>query len=290
MENTVEKIRTKPKPSVIAVIGGAWGDEGKGKIASREAKEALLVIRATGGANAGHTVVFEGKKIALHLVPGGIVYPHTICLIGQGVVIDLEVLIKEIEQLEKIGIPNVRERLKISGRAHVVLPYHKELDELHEMIKDNPIGTTKRGIGPAYSDKDNRIGIRVYDLLGFEHLESKISQAIKLHNALFRSFGFSVVNDRSDKLAEKMYNYGKVIEPIEEWGKKKLAYEIKHMQDGYYYFIQFEGEKTTPKNVEEFVRIMESVIRYLIVKKGDEEEKKVEALTEPEQVTEENQE
>ena len=80
MENTVDKI--KPKPSVIAVIGGAWGDEGKGKIASREAKEALLVIRATGGANAGHTVVFEGKKVALHLVPGGIVYPHTICLIG----------------------------------------------------------------------------------------------------------------------------------------------------------------------------------------------------------------
>ena len=212
LENTVDKI--KPKPSVTAVIGGAWGDEGKGKIASREAKEALLVIRATGGANAGHTVVFEGKKVALHLVPGGIVYPHTICLIGQGVVIDLEVLIKEIEQLEKIGIPNVRERLKISGRAHVVLPYHKELDELHEMIKDNPVGTTKRGIGPTYSDKDNRIGIRVYDLLKFEHLENKIHQAIKLHNALFRSFGFSVVNEKSDKLAEKMYNFGKVLEPM----------------------------------------------------------------------------
>lgn len=100
--------------------------------------------------------------------------------------------------------------------------------------------------------------------------------------------------DRSKEI-EKVKGYierfnGKVIEPIEEWGKKKLAYEIKHMQDGYYYFIQFEGEKTTPKNVEEFVRIMESVIRYLIVKKGDEEEKKVEALAEPEQVTEENQE
>ena len=214
MENTVDKIEIKPKPTVTAVIGGAWGDEGKGKIASRESKDAMLVIRATGGANAGHTVVVNGKKIALHLIPGGIVYPQTTCLIGQGVVIDLEVLVKEIEQLEEIGIPYVRKRLRISGRAHVVFPYHKELDELYEVIKENPVGTTKRGIGPAYSDKDNRIGIRVYDLLKFEHLESKIEQALKVHNALFRSLGFSVVKEKSDKLVETMYNYGKILKDM----------------------------------------------------------------------------
>ena len=196
-------VELKPKPTVTAVIGGAWGDEGKGKIASREAKDAQLVVRATGGSNAGHTVVFEDKKIALHLVPGGIVYPQTTCLIGQGVVIDLSVLVDEIKKLEDMGIPKVRERLKISGRAHVVLPYHKDLDELHEMAKENPIGTTKRGIGPAYSDKDNRIGIRVYDLFSYNVLKAKIHQAAKLHNALFRSFGLNELGVNEKKTTEK---------------------------------------------------------------------------------------
>ena len=125
------------KGNAIIVIGGKWGDEGKGKITSRFSKDADLVIRGTGGANAGHTIVFNGKKIALHLVPGGIVYPKPICLIGQGVVIDIPVLIKEIQTLEEMGVPNVRERLRITGRAHIVLPYHKELDGLYEKFKEN---------------------------------------------------------------------------------------------------------------------------------------------------------
>lgn len=208
MEETIVKLN-ETNPTVTAVIGGAWGDEGKGKIASWASKDADLVIRGTGGANAGHTVVFNGKKIALHLVPGGIVYPQTTCLIGQGTVIDPIVLLDEIKQLEEIGIPNVRERLKISGRAHVVFPYHKYLDELHEMMKENPIGTTKRGIGPAYSDKDNRIGIRVYDLLlDFWKLERKIREATNLHRVLFKLHCEKEWNVDSFNLAKEFSEYG----------------------------------------------------------------------------------
>ena len=183
-----ETVVNKPKPTATIVVGGAWGDEGKGKIASRAAQDADLVIRATGGANAGHTIVWNGKKIALHLVPGGIVNPQTICFIGQGVVVDLDVLYKEIIQLEDMGVPNVRERLKISGRAHVVLPYHKDLDELYEKLKNTPVGTTKKGIGPAYEDKDKRIGIRMYDILReYDELKMLVEQAIRVHSILLKS-------------------------------------------------------------------------------------------------------
>lgn len=110
---------------VTVIVGAKWGDEGKGKIASYESQDASLVIRGTGGANAGHTIVSNGKKLALHLVPGGIVYPHTTCIIGPGVVLDLQKLLDEIHLLENSGIPDVRLRLKISGRAHLVFDYHK---------------------------------------------------------------------------------------------------------------------------------------------------------------------
>ena len=171
---------------VTVVVGTKWGDEGKGKIASSEAKDAKLVIRATGGSNAGHTVVYNGKKLALHLVPGGIVYPQTKCIIGPGVVIDPLMLSDEISMLKECGIPDIEHRLRISGRAHVVLPYHKSLDELHEFLKEKPVGTTKRGIGPCYSDKVNRIGIRMYDLLlSQEELEKKMDEAVKLHYEAF---------------------------------------------------------------------------------------------------------
>ena len=171
---------------VTVVVGTKWGDEGKGKLSSFEAKDAKLVIRATGGSNAGHTVVYDGKKLALHLIPGGIVYPQTTCIIGPGVVIDPLMLSDEIAMLKEFGIPDIEHRLKISGRAHVVLPYHKSLDELHESLKEKPVGTTKRGIGPCYSDKANRIGIRMYDLLLFqEDLEKKMDEAVELHYEAF---------------------------------------------------------------------------------------------------------
>lgn len=199
------------RKTTTTIVGVFWGDEGKGKIASRESKDANLVVRGTGGSNAGHTVVSEGKKIALHLIPGGIVYPQTTCLIGQGLVVDLGVLIDEIEKLEKAGIPNVRKRLKISGRAHVVMPYHKDYDEVQEAVKDNPVGTTKRGIGPAYADKDNRIGIQVNYLLNYDLLLSKVKEAAKFYNVKFRGLGFSEYVVKEKKVVDEAYAYGKVI-------------------------------------------------------------------------------
>ncbi len=178
-------------PIATYVAGAMWGDEGKGKIASAESasKDARLVIRATGGANAGHTVIYNGKKIGLHLIPGGITSPDAICLIGQGVAFDPILFLKELEELEEYGIPDVRGRIKISGRAPVVLPYHKDMDELYERAKDKPVGTTKRGIGPTYSDYDNRFGLRVYDLLlPEEKLAGKISVAARILNVLFEAF------------------------------------------------------------------------------------------------------
>ena len=194
---------------VTVIVGTKWGDEGKGKIAAREAYDADIVIRATGGANAGHTVIYGDKKLALHLIPGGIVYPQTVCLIGPGTVIDPEVLLSEMALLKNNGIPYIDSRLKISGRAHVIFPYHKALDVLHESMKEHPVGTTKRGIGPCYSDKDNRIGIRMYDLLlSKDELKKKILEAIKPH---YQAFGYNNMKDSIipvDTLVEQSYLIG----------------------------------------------------------------------------------
>lgn len=206
-----------PKGNAVIVIGGKWGDEGKGKITSRFSKNADLVIRGTGGANAGHTIVFDGKKIALHLVPGGIVYPQTTCLIGQGVVIDIPVLLKEIKQLEEMGVPNVRSRLKITGRAHIVFPYHKELDGLYETFKAEPVGTTKRGIGPTYMDQDARSGLRLYELLQpVDKLEQLIKEAVTPHNQLFEANGMHECIVNPAELAREYHEYGKLLRPMLE--------------------------------------------------------------------------
>lgn len=199
---------------VTVIVGTKWGDEGKGKIAAREAKDANLVIRATGGANAGHTVIYKGMKLALHLVPGGIVYPQTTCIIGPGTVVDPDVLCSEIAMLENCGIPDVKSRLKISGRTHVILPYHKDLDELHEKMKEHPVGTTKRGIGPCYSDKDNRIGIRMYDLLlPKAELKKKIVEATKLHNQAFQENGMEECIVDANNLTNHCQSVGLKLKP-----------------------------------------------------------------------------
>lgn len=206
-----------PKGNAIIVVGGKWGDEGKGKITSRFSKDADLVIRGTGGANAGHTIVFNGKKIALHLVPGGIVYPKPLCLIGQGVVIDIPVLVKEIEELEAMGVPNVRERLRITGRAHIVFPYHKELDQLYEMFKANPVGTTKRGIGPTYGDMDARSGLRLYEILQpLDKLTQLLKEAITPHNQLFEANGMQECIVNPEELAKEYHEYGEMLKPMLE--------------------------------------------------------------------------
>ena len=153
--------------STVVVIGAQWGDEGKGKVTDFLAEKADMVVRYMGGNNAGHTVVVDEREFKLHLIPSGILYPEKMCIIGSGVVVDPAALIKELISLEKQGISTAN--LRISQRAHVIFPYHQKLDQMEEESKgNNKIGTTCRGIGPAYTDKSARAGIRVIDLLDTE--------------------------------------------------------------------------------------------------------------------------
>lgn len=168
-------------PNII-VIGTQWGDEGKGKVIDLLAERAEFIVRSQGGNNAGHTIVVGGKEFRLHLVPSGILYPHTQCFIAGGTVVDPKVLLEEIEGLKQKGII-LKGRLFLSPAAHIILPYHKILDELYEKHKgDLAIGTTGRGIGPCYADKANRIGIRVCELIDPAIFEKKLRSTLSLKN------------------------------------------------------------------------------------------------------------
>lgn len=172
--------------AVTVIVGAQWGDEGKGKIVDLLSKDADVVARYQGGANAGHTIVFEGKKYILHLIPSGILHSQTTCVIGNGVVIDPVVLLEEIELLKSMGI-EVAGRLLISHQAHVIMPYHKLFDQTQEDHSSaTKIGTTGRGIGPAYVDKFNRTGIRVVDLLDENFLRDKIRLNLKQKNEILK--------------------------------------------------------------------------------------------------------
>lgn len=168
--------------SVSIIVGAQWGDEGKGKIVDMLSEEADIVARYQGGANAGHTIVFDAKKYVLHLIPSGILHPDTTCVIGNGVVIDPAALMEEIEMLERMGI-SVEGRLHISHKAHLIMPYHKQLDAAREK-QAGSIGTTGRGIGPAYYDKALRTGIRIVDLLDRDILREKIRHNLEEKNQL----------------------------------------------------------------------------------------------------------
>lgn len=165
------------------VVGTQWGDEGKGKYIDMLAGNSDLVVRFSGGNNAGHTIVADRVKYALHLIPSGILHKGKTCIIGNGVVVDPAVLIKEMDGLEEKGIST--ENLLISDRAHVIMPYHKELDELQEKFRgNNSIGTTKRGIGPAYSDKTERSGIRMCDFIDDELFAEKVKSNLEVKNLI----------------------------------------------------------------------------------------------------------
>jgi adenylosuccinate synthase len=173
--------------SVHVIVGAQWGDEGKGKIVDLLSENADIVARYQGGANAGHTVVIGGETFVLHLIPSGILQPHTTCVIGNGVVVDPAALLHEIELLARKGI-RVHNRLLVSHRAHLVMPYHKLLDQTKEETDlQRKIGTTGRGIGPAYVDKAHRMGIRIVDLLDEETLKGKILQNLGEKNAILRA-------------------------------------------------------------------------------------------------------
>src|SRR5438132_1768410 len=165
------------------VVGTQWGDEGKGKLTDRLAKEMSMVVRYQGGHNAGHTIVVDGEAFALQLVPSGVLYPFITPVIGNGVVVDPAVLLDEVDLLEARGVDC--SRLRVSGNAHLIMPYHQELDRVTERYLGKArLGTTKRGIGPAYADKASRVGIRVQDLLDPKIFREKLDVVLKEKNQI----------------------------------------------------------------------------------------------------------
>ena len=197
----------------VAVVGSQWGDEGKGKVIDFLATQADVVVRGQGGNNAGHTLVVDGKKFALRLIPSGILNSNTINVIGNGIVFDPKGFFEEIEMLESNGIST--KNIKISDRAHIVFPYHKELDGLAEEARgDNKIGTTKKGIGPCYMDKTERSGIRVCDLMDKEIFAKKLKLQVDAKNKLVTGvygkeamFDFDEIYNEFIVYAEKMRPY-----------------------------------------------------------------------------------
>lgn len=186
-----------------SVIGLQWGDEGKGKIVDLLARNADYVVRYHGGNNAGHTVVVGTKKYFFHLIPSGIFHKNTRAIISNGVIIDLEVLASEMDVLEKEGI-NLNQKLCISPRCHLILPYHKSLDEAFENARGkNKLGTTKRGIGPSYSDKVSYNGLRIYDLIDWNDFKLKFTFQAKIKNKILKTFDIKPVNISAELLKLK---------------------------------------------------------------------------------------
>jgi adenylosuccinate synthase len=182
------------------VVGTQWGDEGKGKFTDLVAKEMHLVVRYQGGHNAGHTIVVDGESFALQLVPSGILYDHITPVIGNGVVVDPRVLLAELDVLARKGVDT--SRLRVSGNAHLILPYHQEIDKLTERrLGKNKVGTTKRGIGPAYADKAARVGLRVQDLLDPKIFREKLDGVLKEKNAILAKV-FNQLPLDADEIAE----------------------------------------------------------------------------------------
>jgi adenylosuccinate synthase len=195
----------------IALVGTQWGDEGKGKVTDLLAANTDLVVRYQGGNNAGHTIVVDGERYALHLVPTGILYHHCTPVIGPGVVVDPRVLLEEIEALGGRGVDT--SRLIVSGSSHLIMPYHLELDRVTERhLGRNRLGTTKRGIGPAYSDKAARIGLRTQDLLDPKIFAAKLEIALKEKNLLLaRVYGRLPLAKQS--IEDEYLAYGDELKP-----------------------------------------------------------------------------
>ena len=218
---------------IITIVGGQWGDEGKGKIIDHIAEKADVIARYSGGNNAGHTIENKLGKFALHLVPCGVGWDGTKNLIGSGTVIDPDVLIKELELINKNNLPG---EIFISEKAHVIMPYHIKLDQAEEEYRGNEaVGTTRRGIGPAYSDKISRNGIRIGDLKNIENLQSKISKNLNIKNKILKEiYG-------KDEISEEY-----ILKKIVEWNQKLSKYianteQILYENIDKNKFILFEG-------------------------------------------------
>ncbi|MCJ8170241.1 adenylosuccinate synthase [Atopomonas sediminilitoris] len=197
----------------VVVLGTQWGDEGKGKIVDLLTDQAAAVVRYQGGHNAGHTLVIEGEKTVLHLIPSGILRDGVQCLIGNGVVLAPDALLREVQQLEEKGVP-VRERLRISAACPLILSYHVALDQAREKARgDAKIGTTGRGIGPAYEDKVARRGLRVADLFNPERLASKLAEVLEYHNFALQHYYKCEPIDLQETLAQ-CTAYAEALKPL----------------------------------------------------------------------------
>lgn len=187
--------------SNMTIVGAQWGDEGKGKIVDLLTSEVDMVVRFQGGNNAGHTVIVDGKKYVLHVVPSGILHPGKMCIIGNGVVLDPASFFEELDALAALGLDVSPERLKISYKTHLIMPYHRAIDGAREGKAKAKIGTTGRGIGPCYEDKKSRVGVRAGDLTDPEVLKAKIEKALEEKNVLFTQlYGMEAMD------AEKVFN------------------------------------------------------------------------------------
>jgi len=200
--------------SNVAIIGAQWGDEGKGKVVDLFTDEADIVVRFQGGNNAGHTLVVNGDKTVLHLVPSGALHPDKLCVIGNGVVVDPEILIEEIQALKARGHLVDDKQLRISEQAHVIMPYHKLIDQARERLRgEGMIGTTGRGIGPAYEDKVARIGIRFVDLLEEDTFREKLQRNIEEKNFYLKA----ILKEKALDFDKIHTNYGRYREKLRRY-------------------------------------------------------------------------
>ncbi len=231
--------------SSFVVLGAQWGDEGKGKMTDYLAEKADVVVRFQGGNNAGHTVEVGEKQYKLHLIPSGILYKEKLNIIANGVVVDPEALFKEIEYLEGLGENITPDRLIVSDRAQVIMPYHKVLDKLKEEARGkNDIGTTRKGIGPCYSDKVDRNGIRVCDLIKPEVLRSKLEEYLPTKNkAITKLYGGEAL--RLDEVYAKYLDYGKRLKPYVQDTSVRIFDAIKENKK-----VLFEGAQGTLLDID----------------------------------------
>lgn len=219
----------------VVVLGTQWGDEGKGKVVDLLTEQASLVVRFQGGHNAGHTLVIDGKKTVLHLIPSGILRDNVTCLIGNGVVLSPEALLHEMAELEEKGIP-VREKLKLSPACPLILPFHIALDQAREKaLGSGKIGTTGRGIGPAYEDKAARRGLRLGDLLNEDRFAKKLKDVMTLHNFMLTEY-YKAEGVDYDKVLADALAWGRELRPMVA-DVVSILHEARERGDN----IMFEG-------------------------------------------------
>ena len=222
----------------VIVIGAQWGDEGKGKITDLLSKSADVVVRYQGGINAGHTVVVDGQTFKLHLIPSGILYPDTECIIGSGTVIDPKVLIEELDQVEGLGIST--KNLMISQAAHVTMPYHRLIDKASEERRGKQkIGTTGRGIGPTYADKSERTGIRMIDLISPDRLKEQVHWTVNYKNVILEKL-YNLSPLDPDQVVSEYLEYADRLRPHVIDGSLKIYNGIQQRHN-----ILFEGAQGT---------------------------------------------